>query len=253
VSATSGLYDALAPIYDEWQTWNGMKPFASVAADKLLPILEREAAARAGRDRLTLLDVGCGTGTLLLDVARAYPSWRLAGADASNGMLAVAHAKPAGAAVAWTRAALDALPFASTFDACTIFYDTLNHLPDAAALSRALAAAATVLRPHGLLVFDVTSLSGFESWWSGTSRFHGNGWRMIIKAGFDRRRDVATGAVTLERAGVMDRFLIRERYFRREEIERALAGAGFVIEQQEAWSPFPVGGLGKAWWAARLG
>ena len=29
--------------------------------------------------------------------------------------------------------------------------------------------------------------------------------------------------------------------------------AGFRVEAQEAWSPFPIGGLGKVWWVARLG
>lgn len=250
--ATTGLYDALAPIYDAWQAWNGMTPFARVAAAKLLPILEREAAARGGGDRLALLDAGCGTGTLLLDVAAAHPSWRLAGADASAGMLAVAQAKAAGGGVVWTRAALEALPFVSAFDACTIFYDTLNHLTDAAALAGAFAAAAAVLRPGGLLVFDVTSWSGFEHWWDGTSRFRGNGWKMILEARFDRTREVATGEIILERGTFKGRYRIRERYFPRAEIQTALAGAGFAVEQQEGWSPFPLGGLGKAWWTARL-
>ena len=250
--ATAGLYDALAPIYDAWQAWNGMTPFARVAAAKLLPILEREAQARAGGDHLALLDAGCGTGTLLLEVARAHPDWRLAGADASTGMLAVAQAKAAGGGIGWARAGLDALPFASAFDACTIFYDTLNHLPDGAALAGVFAAAAAVLRPRGLLVFDVTSWTGFEHWWDGTSRFRGNGWRMILEARFDRAREVATGDITLEHGTVTGRYRIRERYFPRAEIQTALASAGFAVEQQEAWSPFPLGGLGKAWWTARL-
>ena len=255
-SSTIDLYDAIAPIYDEWQTWRGMTPFARVAAEKLEPLLDREAeaAARAGRDRPALLDVGCGTGTMLADVRRRRPAWRLAGLDASAGMLAVARAKLAGAAdVTLAEARLGApLPFPAAFDVCTAFYDTFNHLPDAAALAGAFASAAAALRPGGLLVFDVTSRRGFEQWWNTTNQFAGNDWRMVVDAHFDATSEVATGDVTFERQGVSHRFVIRERYFARDEIGAALAGAGFAIEQEEAWSPFPVGGLGKAWWSARL-
>jgi len=255
-SSTTDLYDAIAPIYDEWQRWRGMAPFAGVAAEKLEPILDREAgaAARAGRDRPALLDVGCGTGTLLAEVRRRRPAWRLAGVDASAGMLAVARAKLAGAAdVPVARALLGApLPFPSAFDVCTIFYDTLNHLPDTAELARAFAAAATTLRPRGLLVFDVTSRYGFDEWWNTTNEFAGKGWRMVVDADFDATRALATGDVTVDRLGVRRSFVIRERYFGREEIGAALAAAGFAIEQEEAWSPFPIGGAGKAWWSARL-
>ena len=76
-----------------------MTPFARVAAAKLVPLLDREAdaAGAAGRDAPALLDLGCGTGTLLAEVAATRPAWRLAGVDGSAGMLAVARAKLAAA------------------------------------------------------------------------------------------------------------------------------------------------------------
>jgi hypothetical protein len=36
-SSTTDLYDAIAPVYDGWQAWNGMTPFGSAAAVKLGP------------------------------------------------------------------------------------------------------------------------------------------------------------------------------------------------------------------------
>ena len=256
MTPTSTLYDAIAPIYDEWQTWNGMTPFARVAAAKLAPLLDREtdAAARAGRERPALLDIGCGTGTLLLELRRTHPAWRLAGVDASVGMLAVARAKqPAAADVTWAQANLTGpLPFPAVFDVCTSLYDALNHLADPEALARAFGAAAAVLRPGGLLAFDVTSRHGFEEWWESTNRFTGAGWSMLVDARFDRAREIATGEITFERAGITRRFMIQERYFGREAVTAALAAAGFDVEAEEPWSPFPVGGLGKDWWLARL-
>jgi SAM-dependent methyltransferase len=253
VTSTAGLYDAIATIYDEWQTWDAMTPFGRVAAAKLAPLLDGETrAARAGSDGPTLLDVGCGTGTMLLELRRARPAWRLAGIDASAGMLAAARAKQRPPNdVTWARASLGALPFARTFDVCTAFYDTLNHLPDAPSLGRAVAAARAVLRPGGLLAFDVTSRHGFEEWWESRNRFSGAGWSMLIDASFDAKTEIATADVTLERDGVTRQFEIQERYFGREEVRAALAATGFAVEQEEEWSPFPVGGLGKIWWTAR--
>ena len=108
-----------------------------------------------------------------------------------------------------------------------------------------------MLRPGGLLVFDVTSRHGFEQWWESRNRFSGAGWSMLIDASFDAATEIATADVTLERDGVIRRFEIQERYFGREEVRAALAATGFAVEQEEEWSPFPVGGLGKTWWTAR--
>src|SRR5688572_8108491 len=90
------FYDALAPIYDDWQATSGMVSFAAVAADKLIDVLAHEAQRlkQAGASaRAAFLDLGCGTGTMLLDVREALPSWRLAGADTSAGMLQMARRK----------------------------------------------------------------------------------------------------------------------------------------------------------------
>jgi len=80
----------------------------------------------------SVLDVGCGTGTLAI-VARRHvgPAGDVTGIDASPEMLARAErkAKKAGAAVLFTRAAAQALPFRDTqFDAvfATVMF---HHLP----------------------------------------------------------------------------------------------------------------------------
>src|SRR4029453_16183144 len=131
-------------------------------------------------------------------------------------------------------------------------YDTLNHLPDAQALARTFAAAAAVLRPGGVLVFDVTNQHGFEEWWNTETRFRGTGWTMLLDTRFDSERRLAIGDVKLKREGATRRFQIRQRYFDRDEINSALLATGFTPEQEQAWIPFPVGGMGKTWWSARL-
>ena len=78
-------YDALAPWYDRF---TGDVPYPALA-DFYESILHRE-----GQDRLTLLDLCCGTGTLTLALARR--GHELIGVDCSPEMLAVALDKTAG-------------------------------------------------------------------------------------------------------------------------------------------------------------
>ena len=79
-------YDSLAPWYDGF---TGDVPYARLA-DYYESILHRE-----GQDRLTLLDLCCGTGTLALLLARR--GHELIGVDRSPEMLAVAAEKAAAA------------------------------------------------------------------------------------------------------------------------------------------------------------
>src|SRR6185369_447984 len=84
------LYDALAPVYDEWQGAEDQTPFADVVLDKLEPELRRFGGAPPG----SFVDFGCGTGALLHGLRRRHPAWRLCGVDRSAAMLAVARGKP---------------------------------------------------------------------------------------------------------------------------------------------------------------
>jgi SAM-dependent methyltransferase len=252
---TLALYDAIAPIYDEWQAWNGMTPFAVLTAAKLAPLLEREAEmAAADRGQpFSVLDIGCGTGALLLKLRERRPDWCLAGVDGSAGMLTAAAAKPRARTVAWTRARLAGpLPYrAERFDAIAAFYDTMNHLLEAEALGRALGALANVLRPGGLFAFDVTNRIGFERWWRGRNDFRGLDWRVTVDARFDPHTTLGTADIAIERAGFRGTFRLTERLFTEQEVQRRLAAAGFAVERADPWSPFPWDAPGKTLVIAR--
>lgn len=249
------LYAALAPIYDDWQSSDGMTPFALVTAAKLAPLLAREAAAPTRAPRpFSFLEIGCGTGTLLGALRAAQPTWRLAGADASAAMLGVAARKPGLRKVALARARLEQpLPFARGFDAAGVFYDTLNHLADPSALARALAALSAVLRPGGLLVFDVTNLLGFERWWRGRNEFSGRRWRISVDARFDPTCRLGRAEVTIAGEAGARSFQLVERYLSDDDIRSGLTSAGFTVEHTEGWAPFANDMDGKTWWVARIG
>ena len=78
-------YDSLAPWYDRF---TGDVPYAALT-DFYETLLHRE-----GQDRLTLLDLCCGTGTLTLLLARR--GHEMIGVDRSPEMLSVAAEKAAG-------------------------------------------------------------------------------------------------------------------------------------------------------------
>lgn len=67
----------------------------------------------------SILDVGCGTGTLAMMVQRAYPAVRVAGLDGDPQILQIAHAKARrnGLITELTGARSDSMPFAdASFD-----------------------------------------------------------------------------------------------------------------------------------------
>lgn len=102
----------------------------------------------------TVLDVGCGTGTLALEVARCVgQAGRVVGIDPSAVQIARAQAKVArtGLPVDFQTAAIEHLPFADQTVDVVVSTLMMHHLP--APLKRqGLAEVARVLKPGGRLV-----------------------------------------------------------------------------------------------------
>jgi SAM-dependent methyltransferase len=244
-SAVLDPYVALATIYDDWQERYGC------FADGVLPRLE--TALQGFRAVNSFLDLGCGTGTLLLNIAHRYPHVRLAGKDASAAMLACARRKSGGERIEWRCEPLAAPVTDARFDAAGCFFNTLNHLDDRGALEDTLRAIAGGLCPRGWLVFDVNNPLGFQSWWRGTTVYRGPAWRMEVRSSYDAASETAHAAVRvrLEGRGTVET-AVRERVFGEVEIEGALAQAGFHVVTREPWSPYPDGVPGATFWVARL-
>jgi len=113
---------------------------------------------RAGRVPRTILDVGCGPGSLTYLTAQHYATARVVGADFTKAMVAEATRRPMRPGVAgrvrFARASASTLPFRDgTFDVAMSAFVARN-LPDLGAAFRELA---RVLGPGGtLLTLEIT-------------------------------------------------------------------------------------------------
>ncbi|MFC9946290.1 class I SAM-dependent methyltransferase [Streptomyces pratensis] len=140
-------YDAEAARYDATR---GGLPRARAAAEAVLGLVPPP-----GR---TLLDIGCGTGSVTEQIALARPGLRVFGADASYGMARVARQRIGAVALADVRR----LPVAAgTLDAVSAVW-LLHLLRGDGSVGEVVAEAARVLRPGGVFVTTVDKDAGHD-------------------------------------------------------------------------------------------
>ncbi len=108
-----------------------------------------------------VLDLGCGTGTFA--VLAAAQGCRVTGVDPAAASLEVARAKPQAGQVTWIQGDARSLPEAQVVDLVTMTGNVAQAIADPADWQATLAAAHSVLRPGGHLVFE-TRDPAFRAW-----------------------------------------------------------------------------------------
>jgi SAM-dependent methyltransferase len=147
-SATPDFGRRIAARYD------ALRPFTA----GLETLLDRLDAAAGLRGR-SVLDVGCGTGTLAIALARDF-GCSVVGVDASPEMVAVAEAKGA-SDVRFQVGVAEELPFAERSFERVLVRSVAHHLDR----GRAFAEARRVLAPGGRLALENIDRDGLEELW----------------------------------------------------------------------------------------
>lgn len=147
-------YEAIAPVYDDFTAHHDYELWLG----NLLPELERHGLR--GR---RLLDVACGTGKSFLPMLSR--GWEVTASDVSAPMVELARSK-AGDAVDLSVADMRDLPTFGEFDLVWCLDDAVNYLLSGEELGRALTGMRRNLAPHGLLMFDVNTITAYRTFFA---------------------------------------------------------------------------------------
>jgi SAM-dependent methyltransferase len=203
------------------------------------PDLDVYAAMAAEWGAQSVLDVGCGTGTLACLLARR--GVQVTGLDPAAASLAVARRKPGADRVRWLHGAATALPglAAPQADLATMTGNVAQVFVTGQGWAATLAAVRQVLRPGGRLVFESRDPAG-QAWlewnrdrtyrrvvisgagpvqtWTDLTRAEGNLVSFRMTFVFEHDGAVLTSDSTL-------------RFRSRSELADSLASAGLTVEE----------------------
>lgn len=119
-----------------------------------------ELAERCGKGRGRAVDLGCGTGSLTLELAKR--GYDVIGADISPDMLSYAYNKVLDLGEErrpqFVCQDMTQLELGESADVIFSYLDCLNHLPSALAVKQTLGRCAEHLEKGGLLIFDVNTV-----------------------------------------------------------------------------------------------
>ena len=152
------IYDLIAPLYDRV---NGDVDY-SLWADFIEEIIKREYR---GVERELVLDLGCGTGRMTLELAKR--GYDMTGIDYSVEMLDIArqNAYDLGVSdkVLWLCQDIRDFELYGTVGIAVSCLDTINHLTSSADLSQCLSLVHNYLSNDGLFIFDINGKHKFET------------------------------------------------------------------------------------------
>ncbi|MGL4624160.1 MAG: class I SAM-dependent DNA methyltransferase [Culicoidibacterales bacterium] len=107
----------------------------------------------------TLVDLGCGTGTITIPLAELFTN--VIGVDLSAEMLTIAQEKlTTQQQIQWIEADMSEMVFANeSVDCITILCDSLNYVIDQEDVQTTLTNCYRALKPGGMLIFDVHTMT----------------------------------------------------------------------------------------------
>ena len=149
------IYDLLAPFYDainadiDYEKW----------ADFIEKIFNKECEASPE----LVLDLGCGTGKMTLELARR--GYDMTGIDYSPEMLDIARsvAESEGQDILWLCQDMREFELYGTVDAAVCCLDCINHIEDIEDMKQCFSLVHNYLIPDGIFIFDINGRYKFEN------------------------------------------------------------------------------------------
>ena len=231
------IYDLLAPFYDKF---NGDINY-SEWAHFIEKIIEKHY--RIGKPDL-VLDLGCGTGSMTLELARR--GYDMTGIDYSAEMLDIARKRAADEGLTdkmlWLMQDMRSFELYGTVDVAVCCLDGINHLTSPKDLDKTLDLVHNYLIPDGLFIFDINGKYKFENIYSDRSYVMENGEAVCIWQNYyNSNNKLCDFYITLfreEEDGRYERYdeLQRERMYTLRSVKAALKRNS--LEFVGAWSDF---------------
>lgn len=222
------IYDILAPVYDkinadiDYSAW----------ADFIEGIV---ADYHVGARPELVLDLGCGTGRMTLELARR--GYDMTGIDLSFEMLDIAreYADKEGLSdrMLWLCQDMREFELYGTVDLTVCCLDGINHLTASGDLTKCLSLVHNYLTPDGLFIFDVNGKYKFENIYSDTTYVMEEGRSMCVwQNDYNPETRLCDFYITLFAKcddGRYDRYddIQRERMYTLRALKRVLINTGF--------------------------
>lgn len=221
-------YGVLAAHYDALMAHVDYNAWVDYALKRLgLPLT-------APPEKKTLVDLGCGTGTVAIQLAKR--GYDVIGIDGSPAMLSVARQKAEDSGVALTlyHQSLTEFDVGHEIDGIVCLCDTFNYLTGDGELSKALACVAQTLKPGRSVVFDLHTESRMRQMDEAVFADELDDVAYIWESDYDDNQRLCTMYVTLfvhSSENIYRRYqeVHQERAYSPEEVEQALSEAGLRL------------------------
>ncbi|MFW9919694.1 MAG: class I SAM-dependent DNA methyltransferase [Candidatus Thorarchaeota archaeon] len=220
-------YGKFAEWYDIMYNWYDH----SADCDYLEAILQRYSTKKA----VTLLDIGCGTGTHALELEKR--GYKVSGIDISEGQIARAKEKSIQSpTIEYHVADMRQFKLEQKFDASVSFFGSMGYVTGEGEIERALECIHSHLHDGGLFVFEFWNARGVIPNNSSWLKAEKDDIRVIrlSKSEFNPETNIITidfDAYVLSKTSVIDAFTETHtlRVYTPREMKHILEGCGFAL------------------------
>ncbi|MBT3232707.1 MAG: class I SAM-dependent methyltransferase [Calditrichaeota bacterium] len=209
------IYEHISHVYDLfWGKWSpGYVSLISETLEGQMP------------DKVTILDLGCGTGVLAVELARL--GYTVDGVDISPQMIEMAESKATEfPQVNFKVADMVELETTEKFDCVTCTFDSINYLLEIGQLQKFMINVSTKLKPGGFFIFDSNTALLYETCQKGEFQRELGGQSFTQKLNFDPLKRLSTTTFNFSNG---KKEVHHQRPYDPDEITLCLKDAGMEV------------------------